>query len=100
MEGLQHVQARIALAASGGDRGRAAQAGAVEAVMLRRREKALLDKLRAQAASWRSSAAGLQREVNQGIALRQSIESKEARIAVMEVHAEQLEQLIKEHING
>lgn len=54
--------------------------------------EALLD----MAQGWRSSAAGLQLEIDNGVALRQSIESKAGRVAVLESCADQVERFVKE----
>ncbi len=48
-------------------------------------------------ASWRSSARGLKQEIEQGVAIRQSLESKQARVDVLESNASQLERVLAEH---
>ena len=68
--------------------------------MKTKREKALLDKLRTMAARLRSHASGLQSEVDRGIALRQSIESKESRIQVLTSCADEIDSILKETFDG
>lgn len=60
----------------------------------------LLARLKEEAESWRGFADGLQREVDNGIAIRQSAESKLARVQVLQCHADILERIIKEHSDG
>jgi hypothetical protein len=52
-----------------------------------------LDELRATARRWRETAASLRREVENGIAIRQSPESKLARAEVLESNADAVERI-------
>ena len=52
--------------------------------------------LEALIVSWRDSAAGLRSEVERGVCVRQSEESKLSRIQVLETCASQLERVLKE----
>jgi hypothetical protein len=65
-----------------------------------KREKVLLDKLRTMVARLRRHASGLQSEVDRGIAVRQSIESKESRIEVLTSCADEIDSLIKESVDA
>jgi hypothetical protein len=66
---------------------------------LTKREKAVRDKLLDSVAQMRNSASGLQREVDRGEAIRQSIESKESRIQVLTCCADDIERIVGAHFS-
>jgi len=59
----------------------------------------LREELEEMVRTWRSSAAGLQREIDGGVALRQSLESKESRVQVLESNADELERCVNRHFS-
>lgn len=67
---------------------------------LSKREAAAREALLFEAKLMRASAAGLQREVDNGVAIRQSIESKESRIQVLEACADSVERIINAHFGA
>lgn len=61
---------------------------------------ALREAIAEMAKRCRSSAECLQGEIDRGVAIRQSLESKEGRVAVLKAHADELERLLEAGCHG
>lgn len=64
------------------------------------REKLVREKLLAMMDRCRHCAATLQGEIDRGVAIRQSIESKQARVDILQSHASELEEIVSRNLGG